>query len=945
MTVEVFDPAPIYTVAGTGPYAIPHPYMRGAIKASVIVDGRVLPLTPDQFTVVPETSMIRGDIALSSDIAADHAGDHLLIERETIDEQGWVGLMGEREAGLENQLDRDVMAIQEIRRMAAASVRSIVPISPIVPRDGHVLMFDGDDIVPGPSAEDVVDAERFADRAEVAARRAEEAAEAAAAGVVPTLDSLTDLAISAGTPDVVIVGGRLMVVDPAGEFADADGRPYRIAGYATPAMFGVHPGPADQTAAVRAMLDLTTLHGIELRWSAGTYRFHSYNCPHAAPRVRWRSSGKVILESMKTAPAGPGFDVDYFIQFSAASKHVVAATANLERGASQITVASTAGISDGDLLLLMSSRTIETDHRGQARHGAAIPVGRLIDATTIELDRPVPFSAIVGSRQNCQVISRVSATELVVANMPSAVTRASARYRARWTTGAAVGVGSRIVDFDPGTMRMKFHTSGNILPASVVAGDLFTLEREVEVQVNHACSVDICGDFLLNRSLHLTATDNDLGFRGLRVTHAVGGQITGVSTRGFSECGIRLVWCYGLRVSRGKMDYCNRAWGGSDGTGYGVSVVQSHAVEVSHIQAYATRRVVDFTGTLGACYDCTASHITGYGNGAAYSGGQFWPAGTVGQSVAGSHGAAFRTLYQSISGFDTAGIMNCRGDAERIRNVFGTGNINYMVNAFQGDFPDVDGLYYRDMGHDWALALNRRLQPVQASAKLTAAVRIAGYSIIDSRVIKLRNVHLEGVAGSIIDINGVGRVGPIILQNIAAYVNDENGESNNGFHVIRSSGGSTALAGNVVMDNVRIFNNPSAPHSPLYWMRFSSFTQDHGYFVRTPCGRVAIYLADDSVGKIPVVHGPTVARLSVYPLEANNSWCLLDAVVWADFANNRAPVAHSSGVTVVKPPLTGTTGADNHVTVSFRPGSNSELHIENRTGSAQWFLIECSSLA
>ncbi|VDS07897.1 hypothetical protein PARHAE_01077 [Paracoccus haematequi] len=159
MTVEVFDPAPIYVIAGTGPYAVPHPYAAGAIRVSVVTEREVIQLDQDDFTITPEASFVFGDVFLSAPAAALHAGQSLLIERETQDEQGWAGLLGERERGLERQLDQLTMANQELRRRLATSLRSIAAINPVIPANGRALIWENDQLVPGPSAAAIAEAE------------------------------------------------------------------------------------------------------------------------------------------------------------------------------------------------------------------------------------------------------------------------------------------------------------------------------------------------------------------------------------------------------------------------------------------------------------------------------------------------------------------------------------------------------------------------------------------------------------------------------------------------------------------------------------------------------------------------------------------------------------------------------------------------------------------
>ena len=56
MTVEAWTRTPEYTISGTGPYAITHPYSEGAIRAQVRLDTGLLTLNSSQFSVTPDVA-------------------------------------------------------------------------------------------------------------------------------------------------------------------------------------------------------------------------------------------------------------------------------------------------------------------------------------------------------------------------------------------------------------------------------------------------------------------------------------------------------------------------------------------------------------------------------------------------------------------------------------------------------------------------------------------------------------------------------------------------------------------------------------------------------------------------------------------------------------------------------------------------------------------------
>jgi hypothetical protein len=185
MTVETFTPAPIYTVAGIGPYAITHPYTTGAIRALVTVDAVEVALDSGSFSVTPAAAAVSGNLFLSPTAASTHAGRKLRIERDTTAEQGWLGVQGEREKSLEAQLDRLTYVAQELDAISARTLRTRDPVASFVPVAGATLLFDGTAIVPGPTVEDIEAAQPYA------AAAASSAAAAAASSLAAAQSAAT----------------------------------------------------------------------------------------------------------------------------------------------------------------------------------------------------------------------------------------------------------------------------------------------------------------------------------------------------------------------------------------------------------------------------------------------------------------------------------------------------------------------------------------------------------------------------------------------------------------------------------------------------------------------------------------------------------------------------------------------------------------------------------
>lgn len=181
MSVEAWTITPPYTISGTGPYEISHPYVAGAIRAYVQLDAGRLELDGSEFAASPQASDTTGNLTLSPTVATTYAGRILIIDRVTPDEQGWLAVQGEREAGLAAQLDRMVQSQQELRARGAGAVRTRTELEPFDWAEGTVPILQDGKPTSGPTAAQIVEAQLQAIAAQAAAAAAEASAAAALA--------------------------------------------------------------------------------------------------------------------------------------------------------------------------------------------------------------------------------------------------------------------------------------------------------------------------------------------------------------------------------------------------------------------------------------------------------------------------------------------------------------------------------------------------------------------------------------------------------------------------------------------------------------------------------------------------------------------------------------------------------------------------------------------
>lgn len=149
MPVEPAVPETSYIIASAGPHAVLWPYAQGAVRAYVVKAGiRTDLVEGTDFTMAPLAATVSGALTLSPAAFAAQTGGQLLIYRETVTEQGWTGLLGDREKGLEAQLDLSVMRLQELDGQSKRSVKTPpaelqgLELPPAADRAGKFLAFD-----------------------------------------------------------------------------------------------------------------------------------------------------------------------------------------------------------------------------------------------------------------------------------------------------------------------------------------------------------------------------------------------------------------------------------------------------------------------------------------------------------------------------------------------------------------------------------------------------------------------------------------------------------------------------------------------------------------------------------------------------------------------------------------------------------------------------------
>ena len=285
MTVGAITPFAEFTITGIGPYGFRFSYNADAIDVAVEWDGMRISLPAADFSMTPTDSDTGGNLYLTPAAAATHATRRLIVRRDTEAEQGWAGIQGAREKGLERQLDRIVRRLQENTSALAGTLRVYQPLDPFVPLEGRTILFEDGRFIAGPTADQITEAQQFADDAAAAAA----SSAANAAGVKPRFANLAEAtggivaapvgAVELDGRNAAGDGGKALYVAVGSQpshpfkFQTADSRWWEIStdGDLRAEMFGVGLGATDDRVLMQAMYDLVGQR--EVKFFNGPYNF------------------------------------------------------------------------------------------------------------------------------------------------------------------------------------------------------------------------------------------------------------------------------------------------------------------------------------------------------------------------------------------------------------------------------------------------------------------------------------------------------------------------------------------------------------------------------------------------------------------------------------------------------------------------------------------------
>ncbi|EOY1642411.1 hypothetical protein ACP1SV_005086, partial [Escherichia coli] len=240
------------------------------------------------------------------------------------------------------------------------------------------------------------------------------------------------------------------------------------------------------------------------------------------------------------------------------------------------------------------------------------------------------------------VTASVSGGEFSFGN-DATLTKQYNQVKVTGVTGANAGTSRYITHWDYDTKTAKFEYAQGPFPFKPSVGDVFKITRKANIYKRKPCYGRIVGDFNFERPVTQNASPGDLGFRGLVIDGAVDMHIEGIKLIGFSETGIFLESCYRTKIIEPYIEYSNRAYDLTNGTGYGVEIYNSSYCTVVDMIAFACRRGLDVSGTQMVSLYNNIINPTMMGGGTAYDGVKFFPDGDTRNSCCGGHGPSYET--------------------------------------------------------------------------------------------------------------------------------------------------------------------------------------------------------------------------------------------------------------------------------------------------------------
>jgi hypothetical protein len=724
-------------------------------------------------------------------------------------------------------------------------------------------------------------------------------------------------------------------------------------------------GVTDDTAAILAAMQFVKAAKGTLVFAAGKYIVSDFLLTFADQEaLTLEANGKVELYSNKTATRSTGsvldyglagfggtYPYDYFIRTQPTVVGTTTLTANAESSNVWLSVGDISLFQVGSLIRISSSRLIQTESRGGNIEGQMATVEE-VDVTNsrIRIRDPLAYTAPANTITNGTVASVVASDTLTLSGI--SLTDAQARVQCFFPgRGNAYSYISR---WNAATNTAYFRGMFALpLPSGVAVGDAVQLQWATTITVYTRYSFKMIGDFTLSRAPHLNATAGDEGYRGLSIFYAKECTIKGARIYHFSETGIHIWNCYRPQISDIYVYGSNRAFGVSNGTGYGVVIWGSYAPVVENISGAACRRLVDIAGLNAISWFGRVQGLQFDGGGMAYDGNEFWPAGPTYQFAAGSHGGAYYTKYIDVSAKDCREFFEIRGYREQIINMDLSGYC-YACVYLNGGGTDLQiiGGSYQDGISDPEQNLNYQTSTMRGNtAKWFMYVDIQ--NDFPALGFSMRGVRATSISAAILNVDTTSSIGAISGGALTWSMSDCV------FNVSRVGAGNNTFNGFILTPALadvnprytdgggnRIIASDGSylPTGTVSRFQFGvTWNQYPGSVIRLDDTSWLGCISDQSVLRIPVSGNAKLAHMTIFDRESGKSYRGEGIILSATSINDTSPLQATNkvGIGLSNVALTGATGTAGNVTLSFRPTGTDpvtgnpatySLYIENRTG-------------
>jgi len=330
------------------------------------------------------------------------------------------------------------------------------------------------------------------------------------------------------------------------------------------------------------------------------------------------------------------------------------------------------------------------------------------------------------------------------------------------------------------------------------------------------------------------------------------------------------------------------------------------------------RRGLDITGTSIPSYYCVIRdcHVTGGGH--AEDGDNFFPVGSISSDGIGSHGGAFGTIFEGNTIVDAYHGILTRGREERILNNLIGGNAYIPIALAWGANTIVEG--------------NRYIDQIDAGYTATTTGRPEQFIYVNANAydwttpLTIRDNDVATVLSEFLYLDGDAALEIpylTIRDNIISIAADTPATV-----YLINSGSAKYLTDYVEMGN-KVSTIAADAFLKYGSVGFTTSTISLSSVSQMGTTQYWTTILDDQAVSIRL--GTAAAQLIAQAYNAGTSTTpRLNAIMRNDSATN-VDLGASSGFTIAATALTGTTGSDGNITISFAAKT---FYCENRSGTA-----------